>query len=125
MNEDDESIAKELDGRDAVDAAIKYFEELESDQNWRFRKFTAWSGGKFGRDGMSEIMNLATVLAYFLVFLIGLYHCFNEARHAWITRNSTGLTVFERRSYALKAGSSCSLGMLALIGLFDAARGVF
>ena len=81
--------------------------------------------GKFGRDGMSEIMNLATVLAYFLVFLIGLYHCFNEARHAWITRNSTGLTVFERRSYALKAGSSCSLGMLALIGLFDAARGVF
>ena len=33
MNEDDESIAKELDGRDAVDAAIKYFEELESDQN--------------------------------------------------------------------------------------------
>ena len=74
---------------------------------------------------MSEIMNLATVLAYFLVFLIGLYHCFNEALHAWITRNNTGLTVFERRSYALKAGSSCSLGMLALIGLFDAARGVF
>lgn len=35
------------------------------------------------------------------------------------------LTVFERRSYALKAGSSCSLGMLALIGLFEAARGVF
>lgn len=33
MNEDDESIAKELDGRDAVDAAIKYFEELECDQN--------------------------------------------------------------------------------------------
>lgn len=33
MNEDDESIAKELDGRDAVDAAIKYFEELERDQN--------------------------------------------------------------------------------------------
>lgn len=33
MNEDDESIAKELDGRDAVDAAIKYSEELESDQN--------------------------------------------------------------------------------------------
>lgn len=27
MNEDDESIAKELDGRDAIDAAIKFFEE--------------------------------------------------------------------------------------------------
>lgn len=33
MNEDDESIAKELNGRDAVDAAIKYFEEETNDQN--------------------------------------------------------------------------------------------
>lgn len=33
MNEDDESIAKELDGRDAVDAAIKYFEDLARDQD--------------------------------------------------------------------------------------------
>ena len=65
------------------------------------------------------------ILAYFAVFLIGLYHCFNEAKLAWVTRNNTGLTVFERRSYALKAGSSLSLGVLALIGLFDAARGVF
>ena len=44
---------------------------------------------------------------------------------AWITRNNTGLTVFERRSYILKAGSSVSLAVLALIGLFDAAKGVF
>ena len=44
------------------------------------------------------------ILAFFAVFLLGLYHCFNEARLAWITRNSTGLTVFERRSYILKAG---------------------
>ena len=65
------------------------------------------------------------ILAYFAVFLIGLYHCFNEARLAWITRNSTGLTVFERRSYILKAGLSISLAVLALVGLFDAAKGVF
>ena len=65
------------------------------------------------------------ILAFFAVFLIGLSHCFNEARLAWITRNSTGLTVFERRSYILKAGSSVSLAVLALIGLFDAAKGVF
>ena len=65
------------------------------------------------------------ILAFFAVFLIGLYHCFNEARMAWITRNNTGLTVFERRSYILKAGSSVSLAVLALIGLFDAAKGVF
>ena len=65
------------------------------------------------------------ILAFFAVFLIGLYHCFTEARMAWITRNSTGLTVFERRSYILKAGSSVTLAILALVGLFDAAKGVF
>mgnify|MGYP000753592213 CR=1 FL=1 len=74
---------------------------------------------------MKELVNWLTVLAYFAVFFMGLASCFKEAKLAWITRNNTGLTVFERRSYALKAGSSCSLGMLALIGLFDAARGVF
>lgn len=66
-----------------------------------------------------------SIFAFFAVFLLGLYHCFNEAKLAWITRNSTGLTVFERRSYILKAGSSISLAVLALIGLFDAAKGVF
>ncbi len=65
------------------------------------------------------------ILAFFAVFLLGLYHCFNEAKLAWITRNSTGLTVFERRSYILKAGLSISLAVLALVGLFDAAKGVF
>lgn len=65
------------------------------------------------------------ILAFFAVFLLGLYYCFNEARLAWITRNNSGLTVFERRSYILKAGSSVSLALLALVGLFDAAKGVF
>jgi hypothetical protein len=31
------------------------------------------------------------ILAFFAVFLLGLYHCFNEACLAWITV----LTVFE------------------------------
>lgn len=74
---------------------------------------------------MSEIMNWATVLSYLAVFFIGLVSCFNEAKLAWITRNNTGLTVFERRSYILKAGSSISLVVLALVGLFNAAKGVF
>lgn len=65
------------------------------------------------------------ILAYFAVFLISLYHCFNEAKLAWITRNTDGLTIFQRRSYTLKAGSSLSLGVLALIGLYDAAKEVF
>ncbi|AUX87159.1 hypothetical protein C3F34_14695 [Acinetobacter sp. ACNIH2] len=66
-----------------------------------------------------------SIFAFFAVFLLGLYNCINEARLAWITRKSTGLTVFERRSYVLKAGSSVSLAILALIGLFNAAKGVF
>ena len=72
---------------------------------------------------MSEIMNLATVLAYFLEFLIGLYHCFNEARHAWITRTNTGLTIFERRAYILKAGLALTLALLAIGGLLQTIAG--
>lgn len=65
------------------------------------------------------------ILAYFAVFLIGLYHCFNEAQLAWATRNTAGLTVFQRRACILKAGSSFSLGILAVISIFDAAKGIF
>lgn len=65
------------------------------------------------------------ILAYFVVFVIGLFHCFKEAKLAWNTRNTEGLTIFQRRSYLLKAGSSFSLGFLAILGLFDAAKGVF
>ncbi|WP_336165516.1 hypothetical protein [Acinetobacter ursingii] len=65
------------------------------------------------------------ILAYFAVFLLGLYHCFNEARLAWISLKVDGLTIFQRRSYLLKAGRSASLGLLALIGLYDATKGVF
>ncbi|WP_314338958.1 hypothetical protein [Acinetobacter guillouiae] len=65
------------------------------------------------------------IFAYFAVFVIGLYHCFKEAKLAWVTRNTKGLTVFQRRSYLLKAGSSFCLGLLAVIGLYDAAKGVF
>ncbi|ELW9538370.1 hypothetical protein ACMSW3_000501 [Acinetobacter baumannii] len=65
------------------------------------------------------------ILAFFAVFILGLYHCFKEAKLAWTIRNNTGLTIFERRSYVLKAGASVCLAVLALIGLFDAAKGVF
>lgn len=65
------------------------------------------------------------ILAFFAVFLLGLFQCFQQARLAWVSRNTDGLTVFERRSYLLKAGCSASLGLLALIGLYDATKGVF
>ncbi|MER8256022.1 hypothetical protein ABS250_16740 [Acinetobacter nosocomialis] len=73
---------------------------------------------------MSVIMNWATVLAYFAVFLMGLTSCFKEAKLAWITKNNTGLTVFEKRSYKFKAGASITLAFLAIIGLFQAFQGV-
>lgn len=73
---------------------------------------------------MSDLISWSTVLAYFLVFLIGLVHCFQEARFAWTTRNNIGLTVFERRSVVLKAGSSITLAFLAIIGLYQAFQGV-
>lgn len=72
---------------------------------------------------MNEVMNWATVLAYFAVFLMGLGSCFKEAKLAWITRNKTGLTIFEKRSYKFKAGASITLAFLAIIGLFQAYQG--
>jgi hypothetical protein len=74
---------------------------------------------------MAELFNWIVTLAYFAIFIIGLLDCFKDAKLSWITRSNTGLTVFERRSYILKAGSSISLAVLALVGLFDAAKGVF
>ncbi|MEW5969587.1 MAG: hypothetical protein AB1706_06925 [Pseudomonadota bacterium] len=72
---------------------------------------------------MNEVMSWATVLAYFTVFLMGLASCFKEAKLAWITKNNTGLTVFEKRSYKFKAGASLTLAFLAIIGLFQAFQG--
>ena len=73
---------------------------------------------------MNELLNWATVLAYFAVFLMGLGSCFKEATLAWTTKNNTGLTVFEKRSYKFKAGASITLAFLAIIGLFQAFQGV-
>lgn len=70
-------------------------------------------------------MNWATVLAYFLVFLMGLYNCLKEAKLAWSTRNHNGLTIFNKRAYKLKAGASITLALLAIIGLFQALQGSF
>ncbi|MFV5413889.1 hypothetical protein [Acinetobacter baumannii] len=64
------------------------------------------------------------IVAYFIVFFIGLVTCFKEAKLAWLTRNSTGLTIFEKRAYKLKAGASITLAFLAVIGLCQAAQGV-
>lgn len=73
---------------------------------------------------MTELMNWLTILAYFAVFLMGLAACFKDAKLSWIKRNNTGLTVFEKRAYKLKAGASLSLAFLAILGLFQAMAGV-
>ncbi len=74
---------------------------------------------------MNEYLNCLSLLALFAVFATGLVTCCLEAKKAWIARKLTGLTVFERKAYGIKAGSSLSLAVLALIGLADAAKGVF
>ena len=73
---------------------------------------------------MKELVNWLTVLAYFAVFFMGLASCFKEAKLAWITRNNTGLTTFEKRAYKLKIGASLSLAFLAILGLLQAVIGV-
>jgi len=73
---------------------------------------------------MSVLMNWLTVLAYFVVFFMGLVGCFNDAKQSWISRSNAGLTVFEKRSYKLKAGASLSLAFLAILGLLQAIAGV-
>lgn len=51
---------------------------------------------------MNELLNWATVLAYFAVFLMGLGSCFREAKLAWTTRNNTGLTILRNAHIDLK-----------------------
>lgn len=74
---------------------------------------------------MTEIINCLSLLALFAVFGIGLVTCCIEAKKSWSARKISGQTVFERKAYTLKAGSSLCLAALALIGLADAAKGVF
>ncbi|RZG77749.1 hypothetical protein [Acinetobacter sp. WCHAc060025] len=73
---------------------------------------------------MNVLMNWLTVLAYFAVFIMGLVGCFKDAKQSWVTRNNAGLTVFEKRAYKLKAGTSLSLAFLAILGLLQAIAGV-
>ena len=73
---------------------------------------------------MTELMNWLVALAYFAVFLMGLAACFKDAKLSWLTRNNTGLTVFEKRAYKLKASASLALAFLAILGLFQAMAGV-
>lgn len=73
---------------------------------------------------MAELINWAFTLAYFAVFLIGLIVCFKEAKLAWIMRNNKSLTIFEKRSYTLKASASLILAIFAILGLIQAVAGV-
>lgn len=60
------------------------------------------------------------IIAYFVVFMIGLYHCFSESKLAWSTRNTAGLTVFEKRAYAIKACVATFIALCGLGGLVEA-----
>ncbi|ENW10171.1 hypothetical protein [Acinetobacter pittii] len=60
------------------------------------------------------------IIAYFVIFFIGLGSCFKEAKLAWITRNSLGLTIFEKRAYTIKAGIAILIALCGLGGLIEA-----
>lgn len=60
------------------------------------------------------------IIAYFVVFFIGIAACFNEARTAWASRMSSGLTVFEKRAYTVKAIIAVSLACTGIGGLVQA-----
>ncbi|ARG32175.1 hypothetical protein J7S89_00325 [Acinetobacter baumannii] len=60
------------------------------------------------------------IIAYFLVFFIGIGSCFKEAKLAWLSRNSIGLTIFEKRAYTLKACIAILIAIFGLLGLLEA-----
>ncbi|MDA0698081.1 MAG: hypothetical protein O2793_17000 [Proteobacteria bacterium] len=63
------------------------------------------------------------IIAYFVVFFIGIAACFNEAKTAWSSRMSNGLTVFEKRAYTLKAIIAVTLACTGIGGLVQAVIG--
>lgn len=67
------------------------------------------------------------IIAYFVVFFIGIAACFNEARTAWASRKNNGLTIFEKRAYTVQAIVAVSLACTGIGGLVQAiiSSGVF
>lgn len=59
------------------------------------------------------------IIAYFVVFIIGLVACFNEAKTAWTTRKTDGLTVFEKRAYIAKASVALIIAFAGIGGLLQ------
>ncbi|ENX20169.1 hypothetical protein F892_03092 [Acinetobacter vivianii] len=64
------------------------------------------------------------IIAYFVVFFIGVVACFNEAKTDLVALKNNGLTVFEKRAYAAKAGVAIVLAVAGLGGLIQAAMKV-
>ena len=65
------------------------------------------------------------ILAYFFVFIVGLFTCFNHAKTAWINRKLVSNTAHQNHSYFLKAFCSIAIGCLAIGGLIQSSMGVF
>ncbi|MCU4378239.1 hypothetical protein [Acinetobacter haemolyticus] len=54
------------------------------------------------------------IIAFFLVYLIGLSVCFKEAKQAWNARKINSMTAFEKRAHVIK---SCTAIFIALAGI--------
>ncbi|AZN69286.1 hypothetical protein DX910_14530 [Acinetobacter haemolyticus] len=60
------------------------------------------------------------IIAYFIVFFIGVAACFKEAKTAWVARKNNGLTVFEKRAYTIIASASVLIAFAGIGGLAQA-----
>lgn len=72
---------------------------------------------------MNILFNWIFVVAYFSVFILGLFGCFHLSKQYWVARSIAGNTIFVKRALTIKAASTGLLGFFALIGLIQAIKG--
>ncbi|TCM61899.1 hypothetical protein EC844_12653 [Acinetobacter calcoaceticus] len=72
---------------------------------------------------MSILFNWVFIIAYFSVFIVGLFGCFNLSKQYWVARSMAGNTVFVKRALTIKATSTGLLGFCAIVGLIQAIKG--
>lgn len=72
---------------------------------------------------MIEMLSWVFVIAYFSVFLFGLFTCFYLAKNYWMARTIQGNTAFAKRSLTLKAAAIMLIALCAVGGLLQAIAG--
>jgi len=73
---------------------------------------------------MSELFNWVTVLAYFIVFFIGLVACFKNAHSALLCCQFSFIPSRNKCGYTLKVIAHSAIAVLGILGLIQAFAGV-